>query len=507
MAGTAAHYDAIVIGAGLGGLGAATALAQAGLSVLVLEQAHQPGGYAVTFDRPPFRFDASLHALDGFAPGGGNDRLLEQLGIADAVTLRRLDPLYTVRLPTADVTVPADVHAYEAMLIDRYPGERDGIRSWLDACSRTYVDRVRFSADARAHRLPRLADIPTHFPTLVAMSGRTWREATEEHIGDPELAGLLTSLWSYTATPPSRLSALMGMTLTASYLLYGGWYPLGGSASIPRALAANLASAGVDMRYGTRVERIESAHGRATGVTTTDGDGYETDVVVCNAAAPLLADMLDGDVLPLDYLARTTRPAVAMSSITVFLGLDRDVFADQRLPHEVFVGSMAEVDADPSGTPEEWSAAGFIATDYTHVDPGCAPEGGGVVTLTAAAALEQDESWDSLKASAADALVDRADSVIPGLKAAIVHRETATPLTNARYTGNPGGSWAGYESVPSMVGAGSLGSRTPLPNLFLAGAWTGAFGETAALRSGYQAGRRAVKSVPDRATASAAMGG
>jgi phytoene dehydrogenase-like protein len=178
------------------------------------------------------------------------------------------------------------------------------------------------------------------------------------------------------------------------------------------------------------------------------------------------------------------------------------VVAEQGLPHEVLVGSIASVDADMAGTPDEWRSGGMLITDYTHVDPGCAPEGGGVVTLSTVASYEQDESWDTLKQSAADALVDRADEVVPGLKKAVVHRETATPLTNARYTGNPAGSWAGYESVPSMTGRGSLGTRTPLPNLLLAGAWTGRFGQMAALRSGYQAGLRATKVVPDRAVSS-----
>lgn len=497
MVSTSSQYDAIVIGAGLGGLGAATALTHAGRSVLVLEQAEQPGGYAVTFDRPPFRFDASLHALDGFAPGGGNDALLRRLAVADQVDLRRLDPLYLVRRPSGDLCVPADPHEYEEMLVETYPAEQAGIRSWLDTCWRAYVETVRFRADAQAHRLPRLAELATRFPTLVDLSGRAWRDVTLEHVRDPEVAGLLTALWSYTATPPSRLSALTGMVVTASYLYYGGWYPIGGSGTLPNALAANLVRDGATLTYGARVQRIEAAHGRATGVTTVDGDTYDADVVVCNAAAPLLADMLDDDVVPLDYLARTTRPKVATSSVTVFLGLDRDVFAENGLPHEVIVGAIADVDADPRGTPDEWVGGGILATDYTHVDPGCAPPGGAVVTLAAIAAFEQDESWDTLKRSAADMLVQRADAVIPGLSAAVVHRETATPLTNARYTGNPGGSWAGYESVPSTTGISALGSRTPLPNLLLAGAWTGAFGETAALRSGYAAGRRAVKVAPD----------
>ena len=44
-----------------------------------------------------------------------------------------------------------------------------------------------------------------------------------------------------------------------------------------------------------------------------------------------------------------------------------------------------------------------------------------------------------------------------------------------------------YEATPQTVGFSALGPTTPLPNLFLAGAWTGAFGQTAALRSGVRA--------------------
>ena len=41
-------FDAVVVGAGLGGLSAATYLAKAGKRVLVLEKHNVPGGYATS---------------------------------------------------------------------------------------------------------------------------------------------------------------------------------------------------------------------------------------------------------------------------------------------------------------------------------------------------------------------------------------------------------------------------------------------------------------------------
>ncbi len=71
-------YDVLIVGAGVGGLAAGALLADAGRSVLVLEQHNQPGGCAATLSTaaiastpaPPSAPASSLAARSTGWPGG-----------------------------------------------------------------------------------------------------------------------------------------------------------------------------------------------------------------------------------------------------------------------------------------------------------------------------------------------------------------------------------------------------------------------------------------------------
>ncbi len=78
--------------------------------------------------------------------------------------------------------------------------------------------------------------------------------------------------------------------------------------------------------------------------------------------------------------------------------------------------------------------------------------------------------------------------LIPDLKDSIEVMEIGTPLTNIRYTQNPGGAIYGYDRNKKH-----LGSRTPVNGLYLASAWSNGGGYTPAMMAGRDAVRQLLK--------------
>lgn len=69
MPATDQDFDAIVVGAGFGGLGAALRLQEQGAKVLLLERVNYPGGCAGSFEKDGARFDAGATLSSGFDTG------------------------------------------------------------------------------------------------------------------------------------------------------------------------------------------------------------------------------------------------------------------------------------------------------------------------------------------------------------------------------------------------------------------------------------------------------
>jgi prolycopene isomerase len=72
----------------------------------------------------------------------------------------------------------------------------------------------------------------------------------------------------------------------------------------------------------------------------------------------------------------------------------------------------------------------------------------------------------------ADAMIDVAERISPGLREHAEVVEVSTPLTNMRYAGAMGGSIYGFDQPPRDNMVWRMGNRGPVDGLYFAGAWT-----------------------------------
>src|SRR6266850_526951 len=143
-------YDAIVIGAGIGGLMCANVLAREGLAVLLIEQHYMVGGYCSMFRRKGYTFDAATH----FYPLLGNPdtmtgKLLVDLGLTTGWV--KMDPVDQFHFPDGSkFAVPADFDRYLAQLKIEFPAEARALDDFFAAVREAYMFGLLYYFRGRA---------------------------------------------------------------------------------------------------------------------------------------------------------------------------------------------------------------------------------------------------------------------------------------------------------------------------------------------------------------------
>jgi len=481
-----AEFDAVIIGAGLGGLSCAAAFARQGFKPLVLEQHYVPGGYASTFKRPGgFVFDVSLHSTT-VGERNGVWNLIPGFPEIKDVQFVAHPHLYRAIYPDHDYRVPQrDLKRYVAMLVGYFPEEELGIRGIFEDMEGLSLDINKYSQAGGQIDMSRF---PKDFPYLFKNYARTWGEMVDERVNNPKLKALVSSLWGYYGLPPSDLACLYYALPTISYLKDGGFYPKGRSQKISDAFVKFIEDKGGRVKLRSKVEKILLKDHAAYGVRTADGTEYEAKVVVSNANAyDTFFEMMEEKDHLKDYLAKFEEYSVSLSCFQVFLGLKKDLVGELGIEDsEIFYATgydddayyKALVDADVENS-------GYGLMLYDNVYAGYSPEGKNTINILV---LQGYSHWEKYEADywkgnkkeyraekerMADLLIKKVEeTVLPGLSAAIAVKEIGTPLTNVRYTGNYRGAIYGWDQTMNNTGPNRVPHSTPVKNLYLAGAWT-----------------------------------
>lgn len=456
------RYDAAIIGAGIGGLVCANLLAQAGLEVLLVEHHYMVGGYCSTFRRGGYTFDAATH----FYPLLGNPKtltgkLLKEIGVSTGWV--PMDPVDTFHFPDGSrFRVPADLEAYRARLVERFPHQVQALDRFFEAVRETYLLGI-------------LAYFRERNPgRLEKWKSWTLKQALDHFIEDPKLRLLLTADCPHWGSPPGRTSFVFDSMLRLSYFL-GNYYPEHGSQAFVDELARRFEELGGHILMSTRVDEILLQGGRASGLRMTTTRGrfrgerrIEAGVVISNAdLLQTVERLLPPRTVDEAYHRRLRELTPSFPCFLVHLGLEgvepeilEDVqgyYWDEWEPERVGRGALR--------------CKIFVPTLY---EPRLAPPGGQIVILQKVQELDYGGvgDWPAHKEEVERKMVDHLKGVIPGVSRKIRVQLAASARTSWRFTLNEAGAMLGWEMSPDQLGEGRPPVEGPVDGLYLVGHWT-----------------------------------
>lgn len=461
-------FDALVIGAGFGGLGAALTLAERGARVALCEALRYPGGCASTFTRGPWRFESGATLFSGFDAHQPFDRWIRAHQLP--VETRALDPMIELRAEGLTLGVPPDRARFIAALCALPGAPVSRLRDFF-AFQRGVADTLWALFDDPAmlppldlRALGRHALRAHRYAPLLPWLGRPLADALDrfELRGFAPLRIYLDAVCQITvqagvaeAEAPFALSAV-------DYCFRGTRHVHGGIGALATALTRALGALGVEVRMPDAVRslRREGDH----WVAQTRRGTVRARTVIANLLPQNVRAIAEGvDLARLDALG--ARVAEGWGAAMLYLGLSPTAPLRGEAHHLELV--------DDAGAPFLEGNHVFVSvSDRDETDRG--PGGARTATVSTHVPMKRLLALDpDAQGRYIRAVQDRMAATIarraPEVSAAVVHSLTASPRTFERFTGRFRGYVGG---VPRRAGLAHYEGMWPepvAPGLFLVG--------------------------------------
>ncbi|HEX2957382.1 MAG TPA: NAD(P)-binding protein [Chitinispirillaceae bacterium] len=230
------HFDAVVLGSGIGGLNCGALLAHAGMKVLVLEQHSKIGGYAHSFKRKKFTFESGIHSVpmssDGFVM-----HILKILGVDSQVSTIRLPSMYRYSTPSQSDIIPSDFQEITEYLYQRANSATD-VKKLLDS-SQLFYDHICAPLFNYEQQF-----VPEDINFMSQYHNRSYHDHVQSLISNRDLQTTLFAQWPYAGISPHRCGALYSFTMFLLHHREGSYFCKGGFSSLANALASVITSGG-----------------------------------------------------------------------------------------------------------------------------------------------------------------------------------------------------------------------------------------------------------------------
>jgi all-trans-retinol 13,14-reductase len=499
----AEHWDAIVIGSGIGGLTAAVLLGMhAGKGVLVLERHYEVGGFTHTFHRPGYYWDVGLHYIGEMQDHGSQTRRTFDHVTGGGVVWEAMPEVYDrIEIAGQRFDFAKGVERFREGLRQAFPGEAPAIDKYITAVrASNHAMRLYYAEKAVPGPVAALAGGLMRMPAL-KWAHRTTIEVLQGLTANQELIGVLTAQWGDYGLPPAKSSFAIHATIVEHY--WGGAsYPVGGAGSIAAAMVPMIETHGGQVVTSAEVAGIVLEGGRAAGVRMSDGRVLRAGIVVSDAgAANTYGRLLPAELSALKQLRgklRTLEPSTA--HISLYVGLAKsdaelglngtNLWVYPSFDHDANVERFArDVEAPFPGVYLSFPSA--KDPEFRRSHPGKSTVE--VISMAPFAAFagwadtkwkRRGEDYDALKQRLVARLQAALERQVPAVVDNIACAELSTPVTTRHFMSYDSGEIYGYAATPSRYEVRGLGARTPIRGLYLAGQDVASLGVAGAMFGG-----------------------
>ena len=477
-------YDAVVVGAGPNGLSAAIRLAEADLSVLLVEAEDRIGGAVKTDELtlPGFLHDTYSSVYPASAASPVFARLpLEKHG------LRFVHPQVAMSHLLDEgrgASLYKDLDRTADSLDASHPGDGAGWRDFISP----YVENWDVLKKAMmegfppvwgglrgALRLGYKGSLETGRMVLQPAAAL----ADELFSGDGAKAWLYGTALHGDVAPGASGSAVFGFYLSLLGHVAGWPVAEGGSGKLSGALASYFESLGGEIRTSSPVEKVSVGSGRVTGVVV-NGEEIRTSMAVCDVTPHGLLG-ISGGILPDSYKKKMARFRYGPGSLKIDHALSGPIpwdYESARRAGTLHVGGgTQELDENVSQEklghlPEK---PFMLAAQPSVADPSRAPEGRH--TFWAYTHVPRGIDWKKHTEEHVDRMEAQIERFAPGFRDLIMERHTITPVDlEDRNRNLVGGDVNAGSQAPDQLFFRPIPSlspyRTPVRGLYVGSAST-----------------------------------
>jgi len=444
------RVDAVVIGAGFGGLGAALTLAAAGRSVVLCEALNYPGGCASTFVRDGYRFEAGATLFSGFSPGQLMHRWIDRFRLP--VEVQPLDPVLRFRVGGAELVIPRDRRLFVERIAARSTAPAARIRAFFAWQKRVadplwqLFDDPSLLPPLGVRQLGRHVRQMGSYAPMLGLLGRSLAEVLRswelEHC--PFLRTYLDAVCQITVQVPAAEAEALFALAAIDYFFRGCVHVRGGVGALATALCGAIEAQGGEVWLSSRVRGLQRRADRWV-VQSRRGE---------LSTASVFASSLPGDLSALSGThsrrlgALQRRVEEGWGAATWYLALRSDVALP---PDPVHIQCVA----DPARPLQQGN---HLMCSVSPLGEDRGPEGVRTATVSTHVPMTGDPS--AVAMGAQTALRETLRMRAPEVDSAIVHALSGSPRTFARFTRRGRGFVGG---IPRRVGLGNYADLFPRP--------------------------------------------